>query len=107
MTTVDDNTVTVEDNTFNSQTQRAPLVTGSAYFTSVTEDVSQIAERYRPPRSWYISPASSILLTSLRDTPSRSAASAGVRSSPATVTWTSLPEARAWATAWMLARDSR
>jgi Ni/Fe-hydrogenase subunit HybB-like protein len=62
MTTVDDNTLTVEDNTFNSPTQRAPLVTGSADYTSVTENVSRIAEQYRPPRSWYIAFSASVTL---------------------------------------------
>jgi molybdopterin-containing oxidoreductase family membrane subunit len=62
MTTVDDNTLTLEDNTFNSPTQRAPLVTGSADFASVTENVSRIAEQYRPPRSWYIAFAASVTL---------------------------------------------
>ncbi len=44
----------VVDNTFNDPTQRAPLVTGPADLTTVTNTVCEIAERYRPPRSWYV-----------------------------------------------------
>jgi molybdopterin-containing oxidoreductase family membrane subunit len=46
--------MTAVDNTFNIPGQRAPLVTGNADYTSITNDVCKIAEQYRPPRSWYI-----------------------------------------------------
>ncbi|HID24768.1 MAG TPA: hydrogenase, partial [Planctomycetaceae bacterium] len=45
---------TVEDNTFNDPSRRAPLVTGRQDYVSVTETVCSIAEQYRPPRGWYI-----------------------------------------------------
>jgi Ni/Fe-hydrogenase subunit HybB-like protein len=42
------------DNTGEDPTSRAPLVLGDADFGTVTEMVSGIAERRRPPRAWYI-----------------------------------------------------
>ena len=44
----------VVDNTFNDPAQRAPLVTGPADLATVTNTVCEIAEQYRPPRSWYV-----------------------------------------------------
>ena len=46
--------MTAVDNTLNIPSQRAPLVTGTADYTSITNDVCRITEQYRPPRSWYI-----------------------------------------------------
>lgn len=46
--------MTALDNTFNLPGQRAPLVTGRADYTTITQDVCAIAEQQRPPRSWYI-----------------------------------------------------
>jgi Ni/Fe-hydrogenase subunit HybB-like protein len=46
--------MTAIDNTYNDPNHRAPLVTGEADFTSITERVCGIVERPQPPRSWYI-----------------------------------------------------
>ncbi|MHB8974181.1 MAG: NrfD/PsrC family molybdoenzyme membrane anchor subunit [Pirellulaceae bacterium] len=52
--------MTAVDNTLNMPSQRAPLVTGTADYASITNDVCRIAEQYRPPRSWYIAFAISL-----------------------------------------------
>lgn len=56
-------TAPVSDNTFNDPTQRAPLVTGGHDYAAVTEIVSSMAERPRPPLGWYIAFAISSSLT--------------------------------------------
>jgi molybdopterin-containing oxidoreductase family membrane subunit len=45
--------ITVEDNTFEDPTQRAPLVLGEADFASIAERVCRITERPRPSAAWY------------------------------------------------------
>ena len=52
--------MTAVDNTYNDPNHRAPLVTGEADFTSITDNVCRIAEQYRPPRSWYVAFAISL-----------------------------------------------
>jgi molybdopterin-containing oxidoreductase family membrane subunit len=51
------------DNTADDPTQPTPLVLGDHDFTSITETVSSIAERPRPPRAWYIAFAVTSSLT--------------------------------------------
>src|SRR5690606_18852353 len=47
----------------NDPRQRPPLVTGEQTLHSVTETVSKIAERPKPPRAWYVAFAISSSLT--------------------------------------------
>ena len=55
----------VVDNTFNDPARRAPLVAGKADNASITNTVCEIAERYQPPRSWYIAFAFSVTLLTI------------------------------------------
>jgi len=50
------------DNTFNDPARRAPLVTEPTDYAAVTNTVCEIAEQYRPPRSWYVAFACSVAL---------------------------------------------
>jgi molybdopterin-containing oxidoreductase family membrane subunit len=51
------------DNTTHDPTQPTPLVLGDNDFTTLTEKISGIVERPRPPRGWYIALAISLGLT--------------------------------------------
>ncbi|NLX94971.1 MAG: polysulfide reductase NrfD [Rhodopirellula sp.] len=53
----------VNDNTTNDPRQRAPLTAGDQNLASITETVSRIAERPRPPLAWYVAFALSATLT--------------------------------------------
>ncbi|MBN2475746.1 MAG: polysulfide reductase NrfD [Pirellulales bacterium] len=55
--------IPVDDNTVQDPTRRAPLVLGDADLASVTQTVCEIAERPRPPTSWYVAFAVSVALT--------------------------------------------
>jgi molybdopterin-containing oxidoreductase family membrane subunit len=46
--------VPLEDNTFNDPTRRAPMITGDRSFAAITDKVSGVVERPRPPLGWYI-----------------------------------------------------
>lgn len=50
------------DNTADDPRQRAELVTGGLGFADVTEVVSNVAERPRPPLAWYVALAISVSL---------------------------------------------
>jgi molybdopterin-containing oxidoreductase family membrane subunit len=52
-----------DDNTGNDPRQRALLVIGSQDYVSITETVSRVAERKRPPKAWYVAFAISAGLT--------------------------------------------
>jgi len=54
--------ITVEDNTLEDPTQRAPLVLGEADFASITERICATPERPRPPAAWYAAFAASVAL---------------------------------------------
>ena len=43
-----------QDNTTNDPRARAPLVNGSQDYVSITETVSRVVERKRPPTAWYV-----------------------------------------------------
>ncbi len=51
------------DNTVDDPTRPTPLVLGGHDFTSLTDKVSGIVERPRPPRGWYVAFAISLALT--------------------------------------------
>ncbi len=51
MTTV---ATTFDDNTTSDPRRRAPLTTGGQTFVTITETISGIAERPRPPLGWYV-----------------------------------------------------
>ena len=55
-------TISVDDNTTQDPTRRAPLVLGEQDFASVTEAVCGIVERPRPPLAWYLAFAFSVSL---------------------------------------------
>ena len=52
-----------DDNTSNDPTCRAPLTAGGQDFASITQTVCSLAERPRPPRSWYAAFAVSSAMT--------------------------------------------
>ena len=54
-----------EDNTTNDPRRRAPLVSGSQDYVSITETVCGVAERKRPPKAWYVAFAISAGLTGM------------------------------------------
>jgi molybdopterin-containing oxidoreductase family membrane subunit len=54
-----------QDNTSNDPRARAPLVTGSQDYVSITETVARVAERKRPPTAWYVAFAISAGLTGM------------------------------------------
>lgn len=56
---------TVSDNTSNDPRQRAPLALGDASLASITDKVSRIAERPRPPLAWYVAFAVSSTVTAV------------------------------------------
>lgn len=55
--------VEIIDNRSDDPTRRAPLTTGGQDFASVTKTVCQIAERPKPPVTWYAAFAVSVGLT--------------------------------------------
>jgi len=46
--------ISFSDNTANDPARRPPLVIGRQDYASITETVSRIAERPRPPLAWYV-----------------------------------------------------
>jgi len=46
--------VPFDDNTTSDPTRRAPLVIGQQDYASITDTVCRVAERPRPPTSWYV-----------------------------------------------------
>ena len=53
-------TISVEDNTTQDPTRRAPLVLGEHDFASLTQTICGIVERPRPPLAWYVALAFSL-----------------------------------------------
>jgi molybdopterin-containing oxidoreductase family membrane subunit len=53
------------DNTYDDPTRRAPLIVGGHDFTSITDVVSAVIERPKPPRAWYIAFGISVLVLTM------------------------------------------